>query len=69
MVIQFTTQFIDNENEQLILIDRAGDEVDRTLPINDDINDRQTSQRRSDGLGNDMGGDWVFKAATREAAN
>ena len=64
LVIQFTAQCIDNENEQLILIDRAGDEVDRTLPINDDINDQQTWQRRTDGLDNDVGSDWIFKAAT-----
>jgi len=69
LVIQFTLQFIDNENEQLILMDRAGNEIDRTLPINDDVNDQQTWQRRRDGLDNDAGSDWVFKIATRGSMN
>lgn len=69
LVIQFSSQFIDNENEQLILIDSAGNEVDRTLPINDDANDQRTWQRRSDGLDNDAGSDWIFKTSTRGVMN
>lgn len=69
LVIQFTSQFIDNEDEQLILVDRAGNEVDRTLLINDNANDQRTWQRRSDGLDNDADGDWVFKTSTRGVMN
>ncbi len=68
-VIQFTAQFIDNENEMLILVDRLGNEVDKTLQMSDGVDDQQTWQRRTDGMDNDAGSDWIFKTATRGLMN
>ena len=66
LVVQFSSQFIDNDDEELILRNDLGNEVDRTPILNDSQNDNRTWQRRVDGLDNDQDDDWVFLLETRQ---
>ena len=68
-VVQFPSQFVNNDDEELILFDESGNEVDRTPVLNDTENDGRTWQRRTDGYDNDENGDWLFRLATRDGEN
>jgi beta-lactamase superfamily II metal-dependent hydrolase len=52
-------QWLDNENEAVVLKDSTGAEVDRAGPLSDTANDARTWQRSPDGSDN-----WVFASLT-----
>ena len=66
LVIQFPSQFIDNEDELLILRNDLGNEVDRTPVLDDSQNDNRTWQRKVEGLDHDQDDDWVFLPESRQ---
>jgi len=63
-VVTHTTQWLDNTDEQIILRDAVGFEVNSTPAKSDPFNDARTWQRVPDGASN-----WVFAMGTRMAAN
>ena len=70
LVIQFTSgQFIDNEDERIILFDSSGREIDRTPILTDTRNDQRSWQRKLDGLDTDSRADWIFRNETRGKSN
>jgi beta-lactamase superfamily II metal-dependent hydrolase len=58
-VYSISQQWLDNENEAVVLKDSTGAEVDRTGPLSDAANDPRTWQRSPDGSDN-----WVFAFLT-----
>jgi hypothetical protein len=63
-VVGHSGQWLDNTDEQIILRDAGGVEVDRTPVKSDPFNDARTWQRYPDGAAN-----WVFDTATKMAVN
>ncbi|MGI0089748.1 MAG: lamin tail domain-containing protein [Nitrosopumilaceae archaeon] len=61
-VIRFPGQFLDNEQESVILFDSKGAEIDKSRTSRDAVNDARTWQRSGDD-------DWVFKNGTPNSAN
>ena len=54
-------QWLDNENELIILKDTEGMEVDRTLMVRDTDNDNRYWTRYPDGLDTNSDSDWRFR--------
>lgn len=69
MVFSYTDQWIDNEDEQLILYDSEYMEKDRTPVIYDTSNDSRTWQRSPNGHDSDSSLDWVFRTNTKGSEN
>jgi len=63
-IVVHTTQWLDNENEQIILRNAVGIEVDRTPVKSDPFNDVRTWQRYPDGTSA-----WYFDTSTRATIN
>lgn len=64
LVVNFASQFIDNEDDSLSLVAPRGWEVDRTPVLNDTANDGRTWQRSPSGAET-----WAFSTGTPSAAN
>lgn len=63
-IVTHTTQWLDNTDEQIILRDAGGVEIDRTPVKSDPYNDARTWQRYPDGASQ-----WYFDTSTRTAIN
>ncbi|MBC7113649.1 MAG: lamin tail domain-containing protein [Candidatus Methanomethyliales bacterium] len=68
-VFTYSSQWLDNEDESVVLYDAEGREVDRTPPLSDTYNDGRTWQRYPNGRDTDSAGDWSFRSNTRGASN
>jgi len=69
-VYGYSGQWLDNEDESIILRNAAGDEVDRTpLSLDDTANDGRSWQRCPDGEDTDSKDDWQFRSATKGESN
>ena len=64
LIVGYGGQWIDNEEESLILQDSQGRSVDSTPLLDDTANDNRSWQRVPDGSNN-----WQFKTATPKAPN
>jgi len=64
LIVRYSGQWIDNENESLVLFDSQGRRIDSTPLLNDPYNDNRSWQRVPDGSDN-----WKFKTATPNASN
>lgn len=64
LIVSYSGQWIDNEDESLVLFDSQGRMVDSTPLLNDPYNDNRSWQRVPDGSNN-----WKFKTATPNASN
>jgi hypothetical protein len=64
LIVRYSGQWIDNEDESLELFDSQGRRVDSTPLLNDPYNDNRSWQRVPDGSDN-----WKFKTATPNASN
>jgi hypothetical protein len=62
LVVTFQTQFLDNENESLVLINTLGEQVDHTPIKSDAADDARSWQRYPDGSEN-----WIFAPSTAGA--
>jgi len=63
-IVTHTTQWLDNEDEQIILRNAIGDKIDETPKKSDPFNDARTWQRYPDGAST-----WYFDTATRATIN
>jgi len=68
-VVSYKLQWLDNEDESIILKDKNGVEIDRTPRLSDTLNDDNTWQRIPDGRDTDSPEDWKFRASTKGMAN
>lgn len=66
-VVTHTTQWLDNEDESIVLRDAAGNEIDSTPRKSDPYDDARSWQRNPDGEDMNTDADWVFQTATRGA--
>jgi len=63
-LVTYTTKWLDNAYESIILRDVAGNEVDSTPVKSDPYDDARTWQRNPDGKDTNTDADWVFKTGT-----
>ncbi|MEM2126975.1 MAG: PGF-pre-PGF domain-containing protein [Candidatus Bathyarchaeia archaeon] len=68
-VVGYGGQWLDNEDELVILRDAFGWEVDRTPLLRDDYNDGRSWQRYPNGVDTDSVDDWSFRESTRGRSN
>jgi hypothetical protein len=69
LTFSYQGQWIDNEEERVLLIDSSHDEVDATPYQYDAYNDDRTWQRYPDGYDSDSMSDWVYKTSTKGQRN
>jgi len=69
LVITFSSQFLDNEDESVILLDASDVEVDRTPVRIDTYNDSRTWQRFPNGTDTESTSDWQFREGTQGLSN
>lgn len=65
VVITFPSQFLDNEQESVVLFDQSNTEIDRTPFLSDADNDLRTWQRIPNGVNTDIASDWQFLIGTK----
>jgi PKD repeat protein len=65
VVITFPSQFLDNEQESVVLFDQSNTEIDRTPVLSDTDNDARTWQRIPNGVDTDIASDWQFLIGTK----
>ncbi|MCW4041697.1 MAG: lamin tail domain-containing protein [Candidatus Bathyarchaeota archaeon] len=63
------SQWLDNDDESVVLRDSEDTEVDRSLQISDGENDYQSWQRYPNGLDTDLNSDWRFHSSTKRSSN
>jgi hypothetical protein len=68
-VVAYSSQWLDNEGESVILRDTGGNEVDRTPSLSDTYNDGRSWQRYPNGQDTDSETDWKFLLSTKEDSN
>ena len=68
-VITYGSQWLDNEDESIILGDADGNEIDRTPILSDTYNDERSWQRYPDGQDTNSTNDWSFRTSTMESSN
>jgi len=68
-IITYSSQWIDNEDEQMILYDSSDHEIDRTKVFFDITNDDRTIQRYPNGGDTDSNSDWSFRSGTQGESN
>ncbi|MCW4042182.1 MAG: lamin tail domain-containing protein [Candidatus Bathyarchaeota archaeon] len=68
-VANYSSQWLDNDNELIILQDSTGNEIDRTPSKNDTNDDGRTWSRNPNGIDTDTDDDWQFQESTKEVSN
>ena len=68
-IITYSSQWIDNEDEQMILYDDSYQEVDRSTVFYDTANDNRTNQRYPNGRDTNSNSDWSFRTGTKGKSN
>ncbi|MCW3989116.1 MAG: lamin tail domain-containing protein [Candidatus Bathyarchaeota archaeon] len=63
------SQWLDNDEESIILHDASGKQIDQTPPKSDDDNDEGAWSRYPDGQDTDSATDWRFQESTEERSN
>ena len=69
LVLSYWDQWLDNEDESIILRDDAGNIIDSTPKLTDTDNDGWTWSRHPNGCDTDSVSDWVFQPSTRGYEN
>jgi uncharacterized coiled-coil protein SlyX len=62
-------QWLDNEDESVILMDASGCIVDETPLLSDTYDDDWTWSRHPNGYNTDLASDWTFQPSTMEGEN
>lgn len=62
-------QWLDDEGEVIVLLDAAGNVIDRTLNATDPSDNEYSWQRFPNGQDSDTDGDWSFRPATKGLSN
>jgi len=68
-VVTYGSQWLDNEDESVILRDSGGNEVDRTPTLSNTNNDGRSWQRYPNGRDTDSSSDWSFRTSTKGVSN
>jgi hypothetical protein len=68
-VADYSTQFLDNTAELIILQDSTGNEIDRTPSKNDTQNNEGAWARHPNGIDTDEDIDWIFQKSTTGESN
>jgi len=68
-VVSYKSQWLDDEDESVVLKDKNGNEIDRTPTLDDTFDDDRTWQRYPNGKDTDSLTDWKFKTSTKERSN
>ena len=68
-VYTHSSQWLDNEDESVILRDATGNEVDRTPILSDTYNDGRSWQRYPNGEDTNSTSDWSFRSSTMGVSN
>jgi len=68
-VVSYSTQFLDNAAEIIILQDSTGNEIDRTPSKNDTVNDGRAWARHPNGVDTNSDTDWIFQESTKGESN
>jgi len=68
-VVTYESEWLDNENEVIVLRDANGNEVDKTLNASDTQNDHLCWARYPNGQDADLNADWRFQRSTRDKFN
>ena len=66
--VTFPDQFIDNEDDSLVLLNALGQPVDETPRLSDGFNDDRSWQRFPDGKDTDSPADWVLASPSTKLA-
>jgi len=69
LVYSYPEQWLENEDESIILRDASGIIIDETPLLNDTRNDDWAWARYPNGIDTDSALDWVFRRSTRKSAN
>ena len=69
LTFSYQDQWVDNEEERVLLIDSSFDEVDATPYQYDTYNDDRSWQRYPDGHDSGSMSDWVYKTSTKGQGN
>jgi len=69
LTFSYQGQWIDNEEERVLLVNSSSDEVDATPYQYDAYNDNRSWQRYPDGYDSDSMSDWVYKTSTKGQGN
>jgi hypothetical protein len=68
-VYTYTSQWIDNEDESIILKNALNQIVDETPTLSDTANSGSTWARSPNGIDTDSLSDWVYQSGTEGAPN
>ncbi|OGD52999.1 hypothetical protein A3K80_03605 [Candidatus Bathyarchaeota archaeon RBG_13_38_9] len=68
-IVSYSTQFLDNAAEIIILQDSTGNEIDRTPSINDTKNNEGAWVRHPNGIDTNDDIDWIFQESTKGENN
>lgn len=69
VLIYLPGQWLDNNEERLILLDSNNHEIDTTPIKSDSVDDDYTWSRIPNGLDTDLDSDWVFQSNTKGHSN
>ena len=69
LVLSYWDQWLDNEDESIILRDVSGNVIDSTPILSDMDNDNRTWSRYPNGYDTDSASDWVFRPSTKGYEN
>jgi hypothetical protein len=68
-IVTNESQWLDNENECVVLRDESGNEVDRTPVLSDTEGDSRSWSRYPNGKDTDAPADWRFQTSTKGTSN
>ncbi|WP_455369030.1 lamin tail domain-containing protein [[Eubacterium] cellulosolvens] len=68
-VAEYSTQFLYNTAEIIILKDSVGNEIDQTPSKNDTVNDERAWARHPNGMDTNDDFDWIFQQSTKGENN
>jgi hypothetical protein len=68
-IANYSSQWLDNVNELIILQNSAGNEIDRTPSKNDTENDERSWSRYPNGIDTGTENDWKFQQSTKADTN
>lgn len=68
-IANYSGQWLEDDNELLILQDSSGNEIDRTPPKSDTENNDKSWSRYPNGVDTDTENDWKFQESTKESDN
>ncbi len=69
LIANYSSQWLDNNVELIILQDSTGNEIDRTPSRDDTLDNAKTWSRNPNGIDADNDNDWIFQESTKGLSN